>query len=626
MRQDRLFTATTALVLFVICSTLIQRALCQQSSYNPCQTANSCCYTLNFQQTPGITGMPLSQGYEIPPPMTPSPWGAGVYNVQMGLDGSMSRPGTPNWLYPFALYDVSAIPLPAGVRDMYSSSAKLVALAASSVDGSTVTPHRGNSMFWVNFTTPVCLRTVSLLRSTSMEYRTGVTVSVYNANSIVMNSQSFPWSISVRSAWQNVSYATGSVAAIRVSFGGVGYGALSSVSVCMPSTSADVCGVCGGNGAACQQQPTQQLQTGIQPLPLAGTQCYNASMVNPICRLGTYNSQQKCVPALLNVTTEVCNGVDDDCDGLVDFGAPAIATTCGIGACQNTVYSCANGAGPNATCVPGQPSAEVCNGVDDDCDGAIDNGDVCAHPVDGVAVVPIARCIEGRTSASATRCYAHFGYWNSDPQFTVTREFNTPMNEIAISPEPQSDDLMLQLVIAAAVPSTFAPNVSVDDAFRVPMSCANDAAVIWSLSDGQGHYLEAPLYASTAVPCESDVATGSNPLLPISVYIDTPCVTRDAVAGTCQVSLGYFNPNTDAAAYYSPVSALNSFFINNAAPSVATASMLPPPSIFFPQRVRDAAVATWPCPQGTEVFVWQLQTAGVIREATISSTNVCPSV
>ncbi|MBI2393620.1 MAG: VCBS repeat domain-containing M23 family metallopeptidase [Deltaproteobacteria bacterium] len=47
-------------------------------------------------------------------------------------------------------------------------------------------------------------------------------------------------------------------------------------------------------------------------------------------------------------SAEVCNGVDDDCDGAVDEG----------GVC----------------CTPG---AEVCNGKDDDCDGKVDEDEVC---------------------------------------------------------------------------------------------------------------------------------------------------------------------------------------------------------------------------------------------------------
>ncbi|MEM4244983.1 MAG: S8 family peptidase [Candidatus Nanoarchaeia archaeon] len=71
-------------------------------------------------------------------------------------------------------------------------------------------------------------------------------------------------------------------------------------------------------------------------------------------------------------STETCNGLDDDCDGSTDEGLGQ--TTCGVGICQNTVDNCVNG--EIQTCTPKQGQAtETCgNGLDDDCDGIVDNG------------------------------------------------------------------------------------------------------------------------------------------------------------------------------------------------------------------------------------------------------------
>jgi hypothetical protein len=75
---------------------------------------------------------------------------------------------------------------------------------------------------------------------------------------------------------------------------------------------------------------------------------------------------------------ETCNGVDDDCDDRIDDTANAgQPCTVGQGACQSVgTMQCS---GPNLACVapPGpQPQAEVCNGIDDDCNGHIDDGTV----------------------------------------------------------------------------------------------------------------------------------------------------------------------------------------------------------------------------------------------------------
>jgi len=76
-------------------------------------------------------------------------------------------------------------------------------------------------------------------------------------------------------------------------------------------------------------------------------------------------------------TTGACDSVDNDCDGKVDepfqIGQPC---TVGSGACANPngVWVCANGMVGAHKCngSPKTPGVEVCNGLDDDCDGKVD--------------------------------------------------------------------------------------------------------------------------------------------------------------------------------------------------------------------------------------------------------------
>ena len=84
-----------------------------------------------------------------------------------------------------------------------------------------------------------------------------------------------------------------------------------------------------------------------------------------------------CAPGDLAIhpgAVELCDSLDDNCDGTVDD----FATACGVGACGSTGF-CMNG---TDSCVPGQPSPEVCDGLDNDCDGLVDNGAVpcCVAP------------------------------------------------------------------------------------------------------------------------------------------------------------------------------------------------------------------------------------------------------
>ncbi len=68
---------------------------------------------------------------------------------------------------------------------------------------------------------------------------------------------------------------------------------------------------------------------------------------------------------------EICDGSDNDCDGVIDNGLGD--TTCGIGACRQTVPACLSGKANK--CVPLKPVAELCGeNIDNDCDGRVDEG------------------------------------------------------------------------------------------------------------------------------------------------------------------------------------------------------------------------------------------------------------
>jgi len=92
------------------------------------------------------------------------------------------------------------------------------------------------------------------------------------------------------------------------------------------------------------------------------------------CRGGQWSA---CVGQVLP-SAELCNGVDDDCDGMADDSLPMVS--CGVGACARTMPACTSG--QLATCTPAVPTVandSLCNGIDDDCDGAIDEDCACVH-------------------------------------------------------------------------------------------------------------------------------------------------------------------------------------------------------------------------------------------------------
>ncbi len=74
---------------------------------------------------------------------------------------------------------------------------------------------------------------------------------------------------------------------------------------------------------------------------------------------------------------EVCNGADDDCNGVADDPwATELGTPCDgndADQCETGVYVCA-GDGLGLECSGDMNEIEICNGNDDDCDGQIDEG------------------------------------------------------------------------------------------------------------------------------------------------------------------------------------------------------------------------------------------------------------
>ena len=94
---------------------------------------------------------------------------------------------------------------------------------------------------------------------------------------------------------------------------------------------------------------------------------------NPICAAGEWICR---FGDKYEMTESLCDGLDNDCNGKVDESFAMLGSTCeaGVGACKTQgVLRCASSS-KSLSCdaVPGTGSDEICNGLDDDCDGMAD--------------------------------------------------------------------------------------------------------------------------------------------------------------------------------------------------------------------------------------------------------------
>jgi hypothetical protein len=97
-----------------------------------------------------------------------------------------------------------------------------------------------------------------------------------------------------------------------------------------------------------------------------------------VCAAGTMTCTAGAVACARNVgpTTEVCNGLDDNCNGTADEGFTGLGVACsaGVGVCLRNGTTVCNAAGTGTTCsvTPGAPTAAACDGLDNNCDGVVD--------------------------------------------------------------------------------------------------------------------------------------------------------------------------------------------------------------------------------------------------------------
>ncbi|MBN2342205.1 MAG: VWA domain-containing protein, partial [Deltaproteobacteria bacterium] len=170
---------------------------------------------------------------------------------------------------------------------------------------------------------------------------------------------------------------------------------------------------CNGKDDDCDGAVDEDLNLGsCYPAGLSGcvdTDCVGECAVGTyVCSSGTLSCVGYTAPSLEGT---VCDDLDNNCNGQVDEG---ITNTCGdsldtetypgaangVGICRYGVQYCSEGVTANATdwgsCTGSQgPTAELCNGLDDDCDGAYEDSeaaDLAANSEDSLVGASCGAC------------------------------------------------------------------------------------------------------------------------------------------------------------------------------------------------------------------------------------------
>jgi hypothetical protein len=131
-------------------------------------------------------------------------------------------------------------------------------------------------------------------------------------------------------------------------------------------TDPDNCGFCGNKCSL--------LNTAIH-------ECKDSKCCSLLCKEGYKDCDKNCETGCeFELKTEICNGKDDDCNGVTDLDIPSLGQNCktGLGGqCEPGKWVCEKNLNDysffcKSEISPGQ-YAEVCNNIDDDCNNIIDD-------------------------------------------------------------------------------------------------------------------------------------------------------------------------------------------------------------------------------------------------------------
>jgi hypothetical protein len=192
---------------------------------------------------------------------------------------------------------------------------------------------------------------------------------------------------------------------------------------------------CGACGTVCSLANATAACAMVQGVPTCVVSTC-ADGYSDLDKLGQNGCEYQC--PVWPPVAEVCNDKDDNCDGQVNEGNPGGGQPCEsncpggvcLGECTAGTTLCA---GSTLICVGGQgPTLEVCDGKDNNCDGVIDDGfDLQNDPLNCGAcgvVCTAAHAIGGCKNGHCTVTTCLPGYANLDGDAQNGCEYQCPVN------------------------------------------------------------------------------------------------------------------------------------------------------------------------------------------------------
>lgn len=594
---------------FFLSLLLLVLVMVQLAQANVCRDLATCCRTFDFQRPGSNTAAPYSQNTVAIQAGSAGPWHANGVDIRVAeVDSGTGQPyalGLFNATLPKTVLE--SLPI-VGADSLHSLTQGLVLAAFKTY--STELLHNTQTLI-VSFSKPACVASVTGLRSIDVSHRQDIEFQVFSNGNLTGGDASL-WKMGLLEPDITIELNAPHADELHVKSWGLGYGALASFELCyLAPAGYDSCGVCGGDNTGC---------------PVTGQPC--STGMGGICALGKYGDTLvcsnngtgetcalQCVPNLSHMA-ETCNGLDDNCDGIIDNGDFG-TWTCGTGQCQANISRCQGGhLVDSSACVPGTPVAEVCNGLDDDCDGVVDNG-VClspsASPVPSSSpqptpsaspapqrplLLPLLDCVRPAPGAVSSSAYeALFGYQLFGPGAT-SKDL------------PAGGSSNLLLVNGEPVPTD--PDSGVTQPTHFEAGAVRNSVMIVPFSSGQTvqwHLDSQNAFADVGSVRCADVSQLS---LDCVQPILQGCVTR--LGGQCSVTVAYNNPNPQTVALDVKIGS------NWVQPAPSDRRQ---PRVFYRGEVRDAGTITFDCSQPQWALNWTLAIGSQQLSALATQANMC---